>query len=173
MDEYTLKKPNFQTLIDSAEFCAPVSAASLSHGQDCTALWLRYSLTKKISAALRRQFLLHYPDPKHLAQLIGAKQPTLATADAVFNKSALQALQQQQSAEVRDRMQHALDWANQHSEHHIIGLSHPSYPARLLATKNAPPVLYVNGNLSCLRRSRPSGSAARQGRNYCRIGHWC
>ncbi|HHC73548.1 MAG TPA: DNA-protecting protein DprA, partial [Thiothrix sp.] len=43
-----------------------------------------------------------------------------------------------------------LQWLAASSKHHIVTWDHPDYPQQLLCTDTAPPVLFVNGQISCL-----------------------
>jgi len=118
--------------------------------QTPASLWLKYSLTRSINAGLRRQFLQHYPDFKQLAALLSSTHPHVQTSDSVFNHKATEALKQCNSPAVRKRVEQALSWASGNPLNQIIGLDHPAYPRLLQTTKNAPPVLYVTGDLESL-----------------------
>jgi len=108
------------------------------------------SLTRSISAALRRQFLQHFPDLTDLAALLSSSHPSVQTDDALFNRKATDALNQRSCPAVAERVDKALAWESSHPQHHLVGLNHPAYPRLLQATKNAPPVLYVCGDLHSL-----------------------
>ncbi len=153
MDEYTVlpkpAQPSTGTSANSADNTATTTTNTTTKRPD-TASWLRYSLNQKVTPALRRQFLEHYPTPAQLAQIIGSENPTIQTDDPLFNKSATNALGFQYSTNVNDKFEQAMHWQERSPNHHIIGLDHPDYPKRLLATKNVPPVLYVNGKQDCL-----------------------
>lgn len=114
--------------------------------QTPASIWLSYSLTRSITPALQRQFLHQFPDLADLAALLGSDRPTLQTPDQTFNQKASDALAQRYASPVIEKVQAALDWEHQSTNHHIIGLNHPAYPKLLRTTGNAPPVLYVNGN---------------------------
>jgi len=118
--------------------------------QTPASIWLSYSFTRAVTPALQRQFLLHYPDPKDLAKLLRSPHSPILTNDNTFNQVARAALRQRQAPKVAEQVQTALDWEQKSSTNHIIGLDHPAYPQALLATRNAPPVLYVSGNTNCL-----------------------
>ena len=118
--------------------------------QTPASIWLSYSLTHTIKPALRRQFLRHYPNPADLAALLRSPNPALRTPDKTFNQLACVALQHRHSTAVNEQVGAAIDWEQQSPTHHLIGLDHPAYPKALLATSNAPPILYVNGSLDCL-----------------------
>jgi len=49
-----------------------------------------------------------------------------------------------------DSIQADLDWLAANDKHHIIALDDPSYPALLKEISSAPPLLFVNGDLSLL-----------------------
>ena len=49
-----------------------------------------------------------------------------------------------------DSIQADLDWLSANDKHHIIALDDPSYPALLKEISSAPPLLFVNGDLSLL-----------------------
>lgn len=118
--------------------------------QTPASIWLSYSLTRSIKPALQRQFLHHFPDPLKLAKLLSSPQPDIKTNDDTFNKVAASALRGRHHAAVTNQVQKALRWEQQSSKRHIVTLDHPAYPKTLLATRNAPPVLYVTGNIDCL-----------------------
>ncbi len=112
--------------------------------------FIKYSLTRSINAKLRRQFLQHFPEPKKLRALLASSIPTINTNDALFNQSALAALRERESVIVKEAFENAIRWRQLGQRRQILGLDHPNYPRPLLETTNPPPVLYVNGDLSCL-----------------------
>jgi len=114
--------------------------------QTPASIWLSYSLTRSITPALRRQFLQYFPDPTDLVTLLSSPRPAFNTPDKTFNQMAVGILEHRHARQVDEKVQEALLWEQQNSNHHIIGLSHPAYPKSLQATNNAPPVIYVNGN---------------------------
>ena len=122
----------------------------ISSAQTRTPLWLSYALNREITPALRRQFTKHFADPNDLIQLLESANPSLNTDDLKFNQAASCALRTGHTHSVDAQIERACAWRKQNPKHHIIGLDHPAYPQLLLATNNAPPVLYVNGSLACL-----------------------
>lgn len=118
--------------------------------QTPASLWLTYSLTRSIKPALQRQFLHHFPNPQDLAKLLQSSRPVIETNDDLFNRAAANALRQRQKSDVTEQVQVALRWEAKSPRRHIIGLDNPAYPQALLATRNAPPVLYVTGSIECL-----------------------
>ncbi len=118
--------------------------------QTPASIWLRYALTPSITPALQRQFLQHYPDPAELTALLQSATPNIETGDETFNQSAVAALHQRFCSQVDQRLETAMKWAEQSPARHIISLHDATYPKALLATRNAPPVLYVNGDANCL-----------------------
>lgn len=113
-------------------------------------LWLKYSLTRSISAGLRRQFLEHYPDLNDLVALLSSAHPIVQTSDTVFNHKATAALSQRNTPAVAERVELALNWESSHVSNQIIGLDHTAYPYLLQTTKNAPPILYITGDIESL-----------------------
>ena len=118
--------------------------------QTPASLWLSYSLTRSITAALRRKLLQAYPDPADLAALLSSTNPHVKTGDEQFNQAAASALAERDTQSVRKKLELAIAWQHSQADHHIVGLDHPAYPRALLATTDAPPVLYVKGELECL-----------------------
>ena len=82
--------------------------------------------------------------------MLASTNPTVSTNDPLFNETASRVLRKPPSIQDLEKVDQALDWARAKPWHHIIGLDHPLYPPLLLNTNNAPPVLYVNGDLRCL-----------------------
>jgi len=95
--------------------------------QTPSSIWLRYSLTRTITPKLRRQFLEHFPDLDVLHSVLKASKPVLDTCDSIFNEKASIALRAQGTASVTKEVQAALLWE-----------------------QDAPPILYVSGNIKCL-----------------------
>jgi len=118
--------------------------------QTLTSIWLNYSLTRQITPALRRRLRQLYPEPEQLRAFLSSPKPQLQTGQAQFDQDATAALGAMQSTEIISRVQEAILWQNQSPDHHIIGQDHPAYPTLLLSTSNAPPVLYVKGDLISL-----------------------
>lgn len=46
------------------------------------------------------------------------------------------------------------DWLHQNQRHHILTIQHPDYPQLLKNIADAPPLLYVSGNLKCLNKKQ-------------------
>jgi len=72
------------------------------------------------------------------------------TGDPTFNQKATAALRQRKTAAVLGHVEQALAWESSHGLNRIVGLDHPAYPQLLKTTTNAPPVLYVSGDLHSL-----------------------
>jgi len=121
-----------------------------SGDQTPTSLWLSYALTSSISASLRRQFLQHYSDLNDLAALLSSRHPRVLTDDPVFNQKASAALARRNTPAVAKLVEQALAWESSHPLNQVVGLDHPAYPRLLRTTVNAPPVLYVSGDLTSL-----------------------
>lgn len=113
-------------------------------------IWLNYSLAPKVTPALRRQLRQLYPDPARLRAFLSDPTSTVQTGQAPFDQDATLAIRSMRSVEVITRVQDAHRWQALSPSHHIVGQDHPAYPSPLLSTSNAPPVLYVNGDLNCL-----------------------
>ncbi len=114
------------------------------------AIWLNYSLAPEVTPALRRQLRQLYPDPARLRAFLSDPTSTVQTGQTRFDKEANLALGSMRSAQVIARVEDACRWQALSPTHHIVGQDHPAYPSLLLSTNNAPPVLYVNGDLHCL-----------------------
>ncbi len=114
--------------------------------------WLRFALNKRINAKLRRAFYHHYPDAKRLGQLLADPIPRVDTCDAPFNELASEALRHGYRSDIDKAIETALNWQQSKHNHHIVSLQHPHYPAALAATSDAPPLLYVSGQLQALNQ---------------------
>jgi DNA processing protein len=115
-----------------------------------TNTFLRYALTPSVTPKLHRLLRKHYPDALVLAQFLSTPNAVINTDDIGFNNAANNALGARFKPEVNKRVEQALAWQSQSPRHHIIALHDKHYPTALLATQNAPPVLYAMGNIGIL-----------------------
>ena len=110
--------------------------------------WLNLALNPLITPSLFRQLKAQYPAPSAL------KQALLNTIDSAEHSAKTlqlkQAMQQPISAKTATAIDQAVNWYESSPHHHLLGLDNPAYPALLRTTANAPPLLYVCGNLTCL-----------------------
>lgn len=115
-----------------------------------TNTFLRYALTPSITPKLHRQLRKLYPDALKLAHLLSSAKPVINTSDTGFTNVVHNALRARFKPEVDKRFAQALSWQSNSPHHRIIALHDQDYPAALLSTQNAPPVLYAIGNTSIL-----------------------
>lgn len=119
--------------------------------------WLAFALAFEDSTSLITHLRENNFSPHTIGSLItrhltagdGAREAT-ELGTALREKLSNNTLCALQSADLRAKIDAALDWEQQHTAHHLIGLDHPCYPPLLLDTANPPPVLYAKGRLSAL-----------------------
>ena len=51
---------------------------------------------------------------------------------------------------VKDKVSECLQWHHKSNQHHIVTWEHPHYPPLLKQAKDAPPILFVKGETTCL-----------------------
>ncbi|MGD9942877.1 MAG: DNA-processing protein DprA [Burkholderiaceae bacterium] len=112
----------------------PVPAGS----SDELALWLRLTLTPGLGPASVLRLLEAFGLPE---DIFAAGRGKLGAALDAPRAQALLADDPARSAQIDA----ALAWA-QAPDHHLLTLADPAYPARLLATGDPPPLLYVRGD---------------------------
>ncbi|MFK7995679.1 MAG: DNA-processing protein DprA [Granulosicoccus sp.] len=114
--------------------------------------WLAFSLAFDASARLVQHLRQATPDPAAIGQLITRYQQgdTAPLWHALNTKLDAAGLSHLDNANLPQRINDALDWEQSCPAHHLIGLDHPRYPALLLDTVDAPPLLYAKGDLAAL-----------------------
>lgn len=142
-----------------------------------TATWLTFSLGLPKATQLCNSLRRSMPDVSELGQFVEhfihapdeRKHENLVTASDVAKfKLSL-------SNVTPRRVALALDWEAQSTDHHLLGLDHPSYPDLLRNTDYAPPIIYAKGSLSALERAlvavvgsrKASHAALAHTRNIC------
>jgi DNA processing protein len=106
------------------------------------ASWLQLTLTPGIGAAAIRSMLRQFGLPQNV---VDRKRSELAAYVAPA------ALESMASAQVRDAVAHALDWAAA-PDHFIVTLADAAYPRALLEIPDPPSLLYAAGRLELLQR---------------------
>jgi DNA processing protein len=109
------------------------------------AAWLRLTLEPGLTPAQARALLAAIGLPQNIfdasISMLGKQLPTPLAVR----------LSEPATPEVQQRIEAALQWL-QAPGHHLLTLADPAYPAALLTLYDPPPLLYVNGQLDCLRR---------------------
>jgi len=112
-----------------------------------TSVWLAFSLARKLNAKIRRELRSRIPDPRLLGRALAAAldgdDSLLHNSGVTCGSSIVQAMQTQQ---VRRATDAAMRWQEATASHHLIAMDDPRYPSAVLATNDAPPLLYVRGN---------------------------
>lgn len=104
--------------------------------------WLRLTLTPGIGPAAIRGLLKQFGLPENIVSRPGRELAQFVSG------AALEALA---SDTVREAAHRAMGWA-QASDHHVLTLADPEYPAALLEVADPPPLLYLVGRIELLRR---------------------
>lgn len=115
--------------------------------------WLAFTLAFDASATLVQYLRRANPDPTAIGWLLQQYQQgdTAHLHTALKGQLDIAQISRLADAEIQARTRQALDWEQSHGTHHLIGLDHPHYPALLLDTVNAPPLLYMKGDLTALK----------------------
>src|SRR5258708_19541104 len=106
------------------------------------ASWLQLTLTPGIGAAALRNMLRQFGLPQNII----ARKPSELAAHV-----APTALESMASAQVRDAVVRALDWATKPGNC-IVTLADDTYPRALLEIADPPPLLYASARLELLQR---------------------
>lgn len=110
-------------------------------------VWLTLALTGKFNARMRRELRAAIPSPQYLGRVLAAALAgdieAAQHSGIVFPRGLLQAMR---SSDVQRATDATLAWQAASTDHHLLGLDHPHYPPALLATTDAPPLLYVRGH---------------------------
>ncbi|MFK7859650.1 MAG: DNA-processing protein DprA [Granulosicoccus sp.] len=117
--------------------------------------WLAFTLAFDASARLVQYLRQANPDPAATGRLIRQYQQgdTLPLCIAMRGKLDTAQLYSLTAPPIEQRINAALEWQDASPDHHLIGLDDPGYPALLLDTVDAPPLLYAKGDLKSLQCS--------------------
>ncbi|RPH65810.1 MAG: DNA-protecting protein DprA [Burkholderiales bacterium] len=119
----------------------PLSAEA----RDERAVWLRLVLTPGIGPASVRRLLEAFGLPE---DIFAAGRAKLAAALDGARAQALLVADESRDAQIRA----TLDWADD-DRHHLVALTDPLYPPRLLAIGDPPALLFVRGDPTALSRA--------------------
>lgn len=115
-----------------------------THADD--AHFLRLAFVRGVGTSAAHKLLSELGD---IAAVFSASSATLSrvVGDAVARKIAAAA-----DVETQTRIDEALMWLGANADHHLLTWAHPSYPKALLASDDAPLVMYAKGRLDLLDR---------------------
>ena len=114
--------------------------------------WLAFTLAFENSARLTNHLRQSASAPYELGLLVkqyieGERSALEAGLDGLLTRQRLSAIT---CDDVCRKVDEALEWEQAHADHHLIALDHSAYPALLLDTADAPPLLYAKGHLDAL-----------------------
>ena len=114
---------------------------------DDETLWLATTLACPVSPKLCFELRDWHREPAALRRALSKVFDSGPHADCPLSRQHLQAISTHHTIE---RVNRALEWQSNSSQHHLLGLDHPLYPRTLSELPDAPLVLYAIGNLKAL-----------------------
>lgn len=114
------------------------------HADD--AQFLRLAFVRGVGAAAAHKLLSELGE---IDAVFSARSATLSrvVGDVIARKIAAPA-----DAETQTKIDEALTWLGANADHHLLTWAHPSYPKALLASDDAPLVMYAKGRIELLDR---------------------
>ncbi|MBP9742118.1 MAG: DNA-processing protein DprA [Burkholderiales bacterium] len=113
--------------------------------EDNLYLWLLLSHTPKIGPATLVKLI------KHFGSIENIYTQNHATLSSIINPVIAQLIIGQSAQKQANQ---ALEWLNIADNHHIIHMNSDIYPKQLLEMHDAPPVLFLKGNIELLKRNK-------------------